>query len=136
MTTTNYPYTGRDGTCKYNSALTTGKGATGYVTIAANDPDAMKMALAGQPLAVSIEADQSLFQNYVSGIFDSAECGTMLNHAVIVVGWGVDAESQEEYWTVRNSWGAAWGEAGYIRMAITSGAGICGVQIEPLYPTV
>jgi cathepsin L len=64
MTTAEYPYTGRDGTCKYNAADTTGKGATGYVNVAANDPDAMKIALAGRPLAVSIEADQTLFQNY------------------------------------------------------------------------
>jgi cathepsin L len=64
MTTAEYPYTGRDGSCKYNAADTTGKGATGYVNVAANDPDAMKIALAGRPLAVSIEADQTLFQNY------------------------------------------------------------------------
>lgn len=71
MTTAEYPYTGRDGSCKYNSADTTGKGATGYFTVTANDPDAMKIALAERPLAVSIEADQILFQNYESGIFDS-----------------------------------------------------------------
>jgi C1A family cysteine protease len=134
MTTSEYPYTARDGSCKYNSADTTGKGATGYVTVAANDSDAMKIALAGRPLAVSIEADQTLFQNYESGIFDSELCGTTLDHAVIVVGWGVT--DSVEYWTIRNSWGATWGEKGYIRMAITDGSGICGVQIQPLYPTV
>jgi hypothetical protein len=54
--------------------------------------------------------------------------------AVIVVGWGTSGTT--EYWTVRNSWGTSWGERGYIRMAITSGAGVCGVQVQPLYPSV
>jgi len=94
----------------------------------------MKTALAGRPLAVSIEADRSVFQSYKSGIFNSSSCGTNLDHAVIVVGWGTSGST--EYWTVRNSWGTSWGEKGYIRMAITSGAGICGVQMQPLYPTI
>ena len=94
----------------------------------------MKTALAGRPLSVSIEADKAVFQNYSSGIFNSTACGTTLDHAVIVVGWGVSGTT--EYWTVRNSWGSSWGEKGYIRLAITSGAGICGVQSSPLYPTV
>jgi hypothetical protein len=37
-------------------------------------------------------------------------------HAMIVVGWGTDGESNTDYWIVRNSYGPFWGEAGYIRM--------------------
>ncbi len=48
----------------------------------------------------------------------------------MVVGWGVSGTT--EYWTVRNSWGTSWGEKGYMRVAIVDGAGICGVQMEPL----
>ena len=94
----------------------------------------MKTALAKGPLAVSIEADKAVFQNYASGIFNSTACGTSLDHAVIVVGWG--SSGTTDYWTVRNSWGASWGEKGYIRIAVAAGAGICGVQIEPLYPNL
>ena len=133
MSQASYPYTARDGTCKY-SATNTGIKATGYVNVTANNSTAMKSALAGRPLSVSIEADKAVFQNYASGVFNSSLCGTTLDHAVIVVGWGVSGTT--EYWTVRNSWGSSWGEKGYIRMAITSGSGICGVQSEPLYPTV
>lgn len=133
MTQASYPYKAVKGTCKYSSS-NTGKGTTGYVNVAANNSTAMKSALAGRPLAVSIEADKAVFQNYASGIFNSTLCGTNLDHAVIVVGWGTSGTT--EYWTVRNSWGTSWGERGYIRMAITSGGGICGVQMQPLYPSV
>ena len=133
MTQSSYPYRAVGGTCKYSSS-NTGKGTTGYVNVSGNNATAMKSALAGRPLAVSIEADKAVFQNYKSGIFNSTLCGTSLDHAVIVVGWGTSGTT--EYWTVRNSWGTSWGERGYIRMAITSGAGICGVQSQPLYPTV
>jgi C1A family cysteine protease len=134
MTQASYPYKAVGGTCKYSSTSNTGKGTTGYVSVTANNSTAMKSALAGRPLAVSIEADKAVFQNYKSGIFNSTACGTRLDHAVIVVGWGTSGTT--EYWTVRNSWGTSWGERGYIRMAITSGAGICGVQSQPLYPSV
>ena len=133
MTQSSYPYRAVGGSCKY-SATNTGKKATGYVNVSGNNATAMKSALAGRPLAVSIEADRAVFQNYASGIFNSAQCGTNLDHAVIVVGWGTSGST--EYWTVRNSWGTSWGERGYSRMAITSGAGICGVQSQPLYPSV
>ena len=94
----------------------------------------MKTALASQPLSVSIEADRSVFQNYASGIFNSAQCGTTLDHATNVVGWGTSGTT--DYWIMRNSWGTTWGEHGYMRLAITTGAGVCGIQSEPLYPTV
>jgi len=95
----------------------------------------MKAALEKGVLAVSIEADQHDFQYYKSGIFDSAACGTRLDHATNVVGWGSDKGT--EYWIMRNSWGKSWGEKGYMRLKIeASGKGICGIQHEPLYPTI
>jgi len=36
---------------------------------------------------------------------------------------------------VRNSWGADWGEQGYIRMAITKdGPGVCGLLLDSVRP--
>jgi len=95
----------------------------------------MKAALEKGVLAVSIEADQRSFQSYKSGIFDSSACGTRLDHATNVVGWG--SESGTDFWIMRNSWGKSWGEKGYMRVkAEASGKGICGIQKEPLYPTI
>ena len=41
------------------------------------------------------------------GVF-TGECGTDLDHGVVVVGYGT--ENKEDYWLVRNSWGATWAQ--------------------------
>jgi len=69
---------------------------------------------------------------YTGGVLDSTSCGTSLDHAVAAVGYGV--ENGEEYYLVRNSWGASWGENGYIKIAAKKGKGICGIQQVSLYP--
>ena len=93
----------------------------------------MKAAVAKQPISVLIEADKSVFQMYRSGIFDSASCGTRLDHATLVVGYG--EENGKEFWIMKNSWGTGWGEEGYMRLAIQEGDGVCGIQMNTLYPT-
>lgn len=98
----------------------------------ANNVAQMKAAVAQQPTSVLIEADQMVFQQYHSGIFDSAACGTSLDHATLVVGYGSDAG--QEYWIMKNSWNTYWGESGYMQLAIVEGNGICGIQMNPLYP--
>ena len=70
---------------------------------------------------------------YRSGIFDSSACGTRLDHATLVVGYG--NENGKEFWIMKNSWGTGWGESGYMRLAIEQGAGVCGIQMNALYPT-
>lgn len=118
-----YPYKGRNGQCK--AARGTGVHSKGHKNIQKNSPSAMKDALKQGPLSVAIEADKMVFNNYRSGIFDSHSCGTNLDHAVGLVGWGTT--KGQDYWIVRNSWGRSWGESGYMRMAIESGKGICGI---------
>ena len=105
-----------------------------YKTVTANDVKQMKVALAKQPLAVAIEADKMVFQTYKSGVLDASECGTRLNHAVLAVGFGKDAEIGLDYWLVKNSWNTTWGDNGYVKLAIVDGEGICGIQMKPLYP--
>lgn len=57
--------------------------------------------------------DGSRLQLYQSGIFDG-NC-TKDSHMIVTVGFG--SENGQDFWIVRNSWGADWGENGYIRVA-------------------
>ena len=107
---------------------------TGYTNVTADSPSAMKTALNSHILSVAIEADKMVFQTYSSGIFNASTCGTNLDHATNVVGWGTSGTT--DYWIMRNSWGTTWGEAGYMQLQIVSGVGICGIQMEPLYANV
>ena len=130
-----YGYTGTTDSCAYDESSSYDFNTSGFTKVTASDASAMKDALAIGPLSVSIEADQFCFQMYTSGVFDNAKCGTTLDHAVLTVGWGNDATAGD-YWIVKNSWAATWGEEGYMRMAIVDGDGLCGIQMGPLYPNM
>ena len=95
---------------------------------------ALTSAVASQPVSVAIEADQPGFQFYSGGVF-SGECGEQLDHGVLVVGYG--EKDGKLYYKVKNSWGASWGQNGYIlleRTTSTSSAGQCGIALQASYP--
>jgi C1A family cysteine protease len=99
-----------------------------------NDQLSLKVAVSQQPVVVAIEADTRIFQSYSSGIIDSTSCGTNLDHAVEIVGYGED--NGKKYWIVRNSWSTSWGEDGYVlieRSESTNDIGICGIAAEPSF---
>ena len=130
-----YPYTGQDGKCSYDSSKVTAK-ISSYADVTPNDPVQMKAALDKGPVSVAIQADQMVFQMYTGGVLTSVKCGTSLDHGVTAVGYGTDVASGEEYFLVKNSWGSSWGEAGYIRIGVSAGEGICGINEAASYPIV
>jgi C1A family cysteine protease len=65
--------------------------------------------------ALIINIDGSAIQLYASGII--TETCSSKNQGAILVGYGIDPTSGQEFWKVRNSWGSSWGEDGYIRVA-------------------
>merc|ERR1712127_383325 len=128
-----YPYTsgeGVRGTCK-SSKCTTAVKVKGFKDVPSKDEDALKTAVATQPVSIAIEADKSVFQLYKSGVMDSKACGVKLDHGVLAVGYGV--LDGKNYWKVKNSWGASWGQEGYILLG--RGENICGIAQQPSYPT-
>merc|ERR1712031_81460 len=69
-TESSYPYTARDGSCKssYSTAIPSG-GVTGYKD--ASGASALQSALQTGHVSVAVEADQSSFQRYSSGVLSS-----------------------------------------------------------------
>lgn len=129
-----YPYKGTDGRCDTYRKNAKVVSIDNYEDVPLNDEKALQKAVANQPVSVAIEAGGRDFQFYDSGIFNG-RCGTSLDHGVAAVGYG--SENGHDHWIVRNSWGASWGEKGYIRMernlAGTS-TGKCGIAMEASYP--
>jgi KDEL-tailed cysteine endopeptidase len=107
---------------------------TSCYTVQANNQVQLKEAVLKNPVVIGIEADTYYFQSYSTGILTSSLCGTTIDHAVEIVGFGV--ENDTKYWTVRNSWDEDWGENGYFRILRTDSTndeGICGLAIEPSF---
>jgi len=83
------------------------------------------------PVGIAIDAGGIGFQLYSGGVYVSNTCSsTRLNHAVTAVGYG--NLSGQDYFTVKNSWGTAWGDAGYILMGRNMN-NQCGVAATPAY---
>nr|CAH7736097.1 unnamed protein product [Callosobruchus chinensis] len=83
------------------------------------------------PVSVVVDSFPLIF--YSGGVVtntsgcESAE--KYMNHGVLVVGYG------DEYWIVKNSWNASWGENGYFRLKKDDG-NTCGVATGASYPTL
>ena len=116
-----YPYTARDGTCK---ASGTGSGKVAdFYDVTADSVDQLKAAIVKGPVSVAIEADQFSFQSYTSGVITKG-CGQNLDHGVLAVGYGT--LNGVDYFLVKNSWGASWGDKGFVRIGASS-SNVCGI---------
>jgi len=133
-TETYYPYTANDGSCDSTKENVPAVSIDGHENVLANDEDALLKAVANQPVSVAIDAGGSDFQFYSEGVF-TGDCGKELDHGVAIVGYGTTVDGTN-YWIVRNSWGAEWGEQGYIRMQrnVSQKEGLCGIAMEASYP--
>uniref|UniRef100_A0A8C8RTH3 Cathepsin S n=1 Tax=Pelusios castaneus TaxID=367368 RepID=A0A8C8RTH3_9SAUR len=127
-----YPYEGKNKSCRYKAS---GRAATcvSYKRIPRGKESYLEQAVASVgPIAVGIDARLRSFQHYRSGVYYDRRCSpSEINHAVLVVGYGVDRGVP--YWLVKNSWGTRWGEQGYIRMAKNRG-NHCGIASLASYP--
>ena len=131
-----YPYTGTDKNNNCNDCKSV-VSLSACFDVKPNNQLALKTAVEQQPVSIAIEADTRYFQSYSSGVLTSSDCGTNLDHGVLIVGFGT--EHGQDYWLVKNSWGTTWGESGYVKIArssSTSDAGICGIAKSPSFPVV
>jgi C1A family cysteine protease len=139
-----YPYvsgtTKETGTCQKSCSKVAGSDVQSVVNVKANSDNDMMNALSKSVVTIAIEADQSSFQLYKSGVF-TGSCGTNLDHAVALVGYGI--MNGLEYYILRNSWGTSWGSSGYMYIGkgndpsgkpYNGGKGQCGLLMEASYP--
>ena len=128
MKTTDYPYTGREGECQYDSSKKTAS-IKAYQSNLAPSCKSVKALVAKGVTASTIAPSGIIF--YRSGVYSNPICGQDINHGVAIVGYGEDAKLNKKYWIVRNSWGKSWGDKGYIRMDMDveseDHVGICGI---------
>jgi cathepsin L len=107
-------------------------GMTGWERLPENGYEALRRAVVERgPVAVSAAA--SHWFAYSGGIFDSCERDAVIDHAVTLIGYGLDSKVDEKYWLVQNSWGPDWGEAGRIRLLRSDGdqSETCGIDSQP-----
>lgn len=120
-TESSYPYQGVNGTCGASSCTKSSFTISSYTDVSAGSTSALKSACDTQP--VSIAVDASAWSSYSGGVFSS--CGTSLDHGVLLAGY------TSSYWLVKNSWGASWGEKGYIRLAPGNTCGLANAASVP-----
>ncbi|XP_022777317.1 ervatamin-B-like [Durio zibethinus] len=131
---TKYPYTSKDGNCSHRKAAVRAVQINGYEDVPHKDEEALLKAASQQPVSVCLNSKGPEFQFYSGGVF-TGPCGTSLNHAVAIVGYG-KSEDGTKYWLIKNSWGKSWGESGYMRIKrdVASKKGLCGIAKKSSYP--
>ncbi|CAG2107411.1 unnamed protein product [Medioppia subpectinata] len=80
----------------------------------ATDQEIMAAIEANGPISMMFNANGDAFRNYKTGVITQNDMGWTGSHAVVIVGWGT--EGGHDYWIIKNSWGATWGDHGYFKM--------------------
>jgi len=128
-----YPYKSGGGSnfkCHYNNATMPPVAKLSNYTVLPSNvyaPVLNTLATVG-PLIINVDA--SSWSSYESGVFNGCnQANPDIDHVVQLVGYGTDP-SAGDYWIVRNSWSASWGEQGYIRLKRMS-TPQCGIDTNP-----
>uniref|UniRef100_A0A7E4ZYL0 Pept_C1 domain-containing protein n=1 Tax=Panagrellus redivivus TaxID=6233 RepID=A0A7E4ZYL0_PANRE len=82
-----------------------------------------KEIMTNGPAVVGFQVEQD-FVHYSSGVYSHGESNSTANHAVKLLGWGV--EDGTPYWLCANSWGSKWGDHGYFK--IRRGSNDCNLE--------
>jgi C1A family cysteine protease len=123
----NYPYVagdGQAGSCQNplpSNPVADVPAQNDAQTISGEDGLYQQASTAGP---VSVCVDATTWQQYQGGVITS--CTNNIDHCVQLTGYS--SYSSQGYWIVRNSWGADWGQSGFIWVAI--GQDLCSIGDE------
>ena len=112
------PYVARNTSCRQNLAPKGRIRNWGYIGAAGREPttEEIKQAIFKYgPVSVDVNGS---FGAYAGGIYNRCNTGGT-NHMVTLEGW----DDVDQVWIMRNSWGAEWGENGYMRIKFTDAQG-------------
>lgn len=129
MAEKDYKYTAELAKCKYDPKLVAGHNKSFKSVIPDYDVQLMAALVKG-PVATAVDMNNGYM--YKGGVFTGCEPGTAPNHGILAVGYG--SENGQDFWILKNTWGANWGEEGFIRIARGS-PNDCGVRKMASYPT-
>ena len=121
-----YPYINGEGECKYDQKKSMVK-VQQFAFVPQNEEEMKKVLYKHGPLAGALNGLMCIF--YDKGIYEPIDgdvCPKTINHAVLIVGYGVDKETGKKFWRIKNSMGQDWGEDGYFR--ILRGENVCGIN--------
>jgi len=128
-----YPYSsgkaGKSGKCKATKGSSKAT-IKGFKTVSKSARSEKKMIAQIKKSPISVCVDANTWQTYDSGIVGKS-CGAELDHCVQAVGYHTGGHT--DYWIIRNSWGASWGEEGYIY--VKAGIDACGVAKDATITT-
>ncbi|XP_074470153.1 cathepsin S, ortholog 1 [Sebastes fasciatus] len=129
-----YPYEHKDRKCRYSVAGKAGYCSDLHILPRGDEKTLQTVVASVGPVAVAVNAMLRSFHFYKGGLYNVPNCDPkFINHAVLVVGYGTDAG--QDFWLVKNSWGTAWGEEGFIRIARNKN-NLCGIASFAVYPTL
>lgn len=94
----------------------------------------MTNAVAQGPVSIAVDAGGLAWQFYGKGIVKNGGLfgckESPLDHGVVAVGY------DDEKWIVRNSWGASWGNDGFIYLERAEGKNTCGLLSDANVPNL
>jgi len=108
----------------------------GWYRVGCGDIDAVKAAIMNYGVVDAAVAVSSAFEGYAGGVYDDTNTScdgvpcyyAITDHAIALVGWDDNPPEQGGgCWILRNSWGASWGEGGYMRIRYTAARVACEV---------